>query len=201
MLEMRNEQIGGDCIRVVHPLFQTEGDGSIPISPLQFEIETTPFLYAVELNELWHSRLPIFKMGFIKNQPFLCFIAKYKNTAYATAIWSNPVAPSLPQHTCLELRRLAIAPDAPKNTASRMLSIMVKVIRKTRPAINRVISYQDVEAHRGTIYKAANWIPVATHKGGSWNRRGGALKATGDSSGKANGPNATWATWASAGKR
>jgi hypothetical protein len=57
----------------------------------------------------------------------------------------------------LELRRLAIAPDAPKNTATRMMGFMARDIRKRHPEINRLISYQDTEVHKGTIYKAAGW--------------------------------------------
>ena len=49
----------------------------------------------------------------------------------------------------------AIASDAPKYTATRMLSIMVKRIKKEFPDIVRLISYQDTEVHKGTIYKAA----------------------------------------------
>jgi hypothetical protein len=90
--------------------------------------------------------------------------------AYASAIWSNPVAANLPQHECLELRRMAIAPDAPKNTASRMLRIMASFIRKHRPHVRRLISYQDELVHRGTIYKAAGWTATGKHKGGSWSR-------------------------------
>ena len=160
----------GESIRVVHPLFQTEGGGSIPTSPLQLHIETSPFDYARRLNGLWHSRLPSMECGIAKTMPFLSFIAVFAGRAFASAIWSNPVARNLPQQECLELRRFAIAPDAPKNTASRMLSVMVRFIRKNRPQVRRLVSYQDTEAHRGTIYKASGWMPAATHAGGSWNR-------------------------------
>jgi hypothetical protein len=80
------------------------------------------------------------------------------------------VAANLPQHEWLELRRFAIAPDAPKNTASRMLRVMRGRIRVDFPGISRLISYQDEEAHRGTIYKAAGWLPTQRHAGGSWSR-------------------------------
>ncbi len=89
---------------------------------------------------------------------------------FATAIWTNPIAANLPQHTWLELRRMAIASDAPKNTPSRMLSVMTKLIKRKFPIIERLISYQDIEVHKGTIYKAAGWIKGQEHKGGSWNR-------------------------------
>jgi hypothetical protein len=63
----------------------------------------------------------------------------------------------LPQLEWIELNRLAIAPDAPKNTATRMLAWMAKDIRKRFPEVTRLISYQDIEAHAGTIYQAAGW--------------------------------------------
>jgi hypothetical protein len=61
----------------------------------------------------------------------------------------------------LELRRFAIAPDAPRNTGSRMLSWMTREIKKRRPEIGGVLSYQDCDVHQGTIYKAAGWIMTA----------------------------------------
>jgi hypothetical protein len=148
------------------------------------------------LNELWHSRLPSFETGCIQNQPFLCFVAIHDGVAYAAAIWSNPVARNIAQHSVLELRRFAIAPDAPKNTASRMLSIMVKFIRKNRQGIERVISYQDTDVHAGTIYRAAGWKVTGQHSGGSWNRpnsrnAGGTPRTRPDRNG-ATGPKARW---------
>jgi hypothetical protein len=62
----------------------------------------------------------------------------------------------------LELRRMAINETAPKNTASRMLFYMRKDIKKRFPEIARLISYQDTEAHLGTIYKASNWTLINT---------------------------------------
>jgi hypothetical protein len=161
----------GDCIRVVHPLFREEGDGSIPSSPLQLEIVPVGFEYALRLNELWHSRLPRMGTGFVKVQPFLSFAAMYQGIAYAIAIWSNPVARNLPQQEWLELRRLAVAPDAPLHTCSRMLAIMARLIRRYRPHVNTLVSYSDTEAHRGTIYKAAGWRQTATNRDGNWTRR------------------------------
>ena len=72
-----------------------------------------------------------------------------------------------------ELRRLAIAPDAPKNTASRMLRIMARMIAKKRPNTKTLISYQDTEVHTGGIYKAAGWSPVVKGKVSEkgWNTR------------------------------
>jgi hypothetical protein len=114
--------------------------------------------------------LPRFGTGFVKEQPFLCYVAEYENIAYAVAIWSNPVSASLPQHTWLELRRLAAAPDRPRNTCSRMLAVMTRLIRKRLLKIERLISYHDTKVHTGSIYRAAGWTKTTVSKGGDWNR-------------------------------
>jgi hypothetical protein len=100
----------------------------------------------------------------------LCFCAEFDGLHYATAVWTHPIARNLPQETWLELRRLAIAPDAPRNTASRMLAVMACLIRKARPEIECLVSYQDTEVHAGTIYKAAGWTATATNADGEWDR-------------------------------
>ena len=68
------------------------------------------------------------------------------------------------------LRRLAIAPDAPKNTASRMLRVMRLLIVRRKPGLKKLISYQDLGVHTGTIYKAAGWKAVRQDRGGEWAR-------------------------------
>lgn len=146
-----------DGVRVAHPLFHEEGSGSIPTSALQLRLSVIDFADAKTLNRLWHSRLPRMGTGAIDSMPFLCFGAEFDGLWYATAIWSNPVARWLPQKRWLELRRLAIAPDAPRNTASRMLRIMALLVHQKRPEVVRLISYQDTKAHSGCIYRAAGW--------------------------------------------
>jgi hypothetical protein len=117
---------------------------------------------ACDLNRLWHSRLPVLKKSnVLRTVHSVCYVAEYKGLFYATAVWTNPIARLLPQDTWLELRRLAIAPDAPKNTASRMLGWMVRDIRKRLPKIRVLVSYQDTEVHSGTIYRAAGWIATS----------------------------------------
>ena len=160
----------GDGVRVAYPLFQVEGGGSTPTSPLDLRLYPISFDEAKALNRLWHSRLPRLGTGFVKNQPFLCYGAEHGGHWFAVAIWSNPVARNLPQGTWLELRRLAIAPDAPRNTASRMLGVMTKLIRKARPEVVRLVSYQDTEVHTGTIYRAAGWTSTTVSGKGDWNR-------------------------------
>jgi hypothetical protein len=166
-----NKAISGDDVRIAYPLFnQAEGGGSTPTSPLQLEITELDIQRARMLNALWHSRLPIYETGFCLNST-VSYGALFQNRYYAVAIWTNPVARNLPQRSWLELRRMAIAPDAPRYTASRMLSIMAKLIRVNLPDVTTLISYQDIEVHKGIIYKAAGWVQAPRrHRGGSWNR-------------------------------
>lgn len=110
---------------------------------------------AVELVRRWHSRLPNVQSG-----PWqFAFCAHAGGLIYAVALWHNPSARTLPHHW-LELRRMACAPDAPRNTASRFLGEMVRYFRQHHLERERCISYQDVAVHSGTIYKASNWTPT-----------------------------------------
>jgi len=159
----------GESIRVVHPLFQEEGGGSIPTSPLQLHIGKIPILVARQLNLEWHSRMP----ELTNWQACTAYGAVYGGMYFAVAIWGNPVAREYNGRNYWELRRMAISSDAPKNTASRMLRVMRLLIAKEKPEIVKFISYQDTEVHTGTIYKAAGWVIGGKKKniGTGWNTR------------------------------
>jgi len=135
------------------------------MSPLQLKIDYCPLIKAKQLNRLWHSILPDYETGFMPIS-VVCFSAEYKNIYYAVAIWNNPSSPSLVDKKYLELRRMAIAQDAPKNTASRMLKIMTQIIKKEYAGFEKLISYQDTSVHTGTIYKASGWVIGSISKGG-----------------------------------
>ena len=153
------------------PLFRSGCGGSSPTSAHQLTINKCKVQRACELNEIWHSRFPkIHWSNVVRNRDYICFIAEYDDIAYASAIWSSPVAANRLKEgkTALELRRMAIADDAPKNTASRMIGVMRKIIKKTLPHITLLISYQDTEVHQGTIYKASGWYFASKNKGTSW---------------------------------
>lgn len=147
---------------------------NFPQSPRQLEIEIINPRLASCLNKKWHSRLPkIHWSNIVRNTRYICFGARYGNRWYAVGIWSSPVAQNRFRDgkKILELRRLAICKEAPKNTASRMLRIMIGIIKQMFPEITRLISYQDTAVHQGTIYKAANWKPVKKTKFASWTTR------------------------------
>lgn len=155
--------------RIEGPLFFNYDVFVKPNSAKELRIIEISKVKAIELNRIWHSRLPSYKTGFCSNAT-ICYGAKFKNIYYAAAIWSNPVARNLPQKEWLELRRLAISPDAPKFTATRMLSKMAKDIRSKFKGIYVLVSYQDINVHSGIIYRAGNWTPDHIHAGGTWNR-------------------------------
>ena len=83
----------GDSIRVVHPLFQEEGGGSIPTSPLQLYIGEISLDVAIRLNATWHSRLPeVVKNNVQRVQHLACFCAEHEGIYYPSAIWTDPIA-------------------------------------------------------------------------------------------------------------
>lgn len=162
-----------DGVRAARHLFQDAGGGSTPTSALQLQVDGIAWKDAKALNRLWHSRLPVIRAASGVRATSLCYGAEFDGTWFAAAIWTNPVARALPQQTWLELRRFAIAPDAPKNTGSRMLAVMARMIRKRRPETERLVSYQDTEVHTGCIYKAAGWTATRLSEGDDWTGRQG----------------------------
>lgn len=154
---------------VVYPLFQAEEGGSIPTSALQLLVTEMPREVFQDLNRKWHSRLPRCGNCFMG----MCYGAQFDGVFYAVAWWSHPVNPQLTDGKTWELRRMAVGPQAPRNTASRFLAIMVRVLRKIRPELTRLVSYQDTEVHTGAIYKASGWNPAYVSKFSTWTRDSG----------------------------
>lgn len=155
-----------DGVRVAHPLFQTGGDGSTPVSTLQVSdliFEPCSRFYAIDLNLAWHSRLPYINICGIT----YAFHARHKEVTYAVALWSHPLARLLPQHW-LELRRMACSPEMPKNGASAFLAWMARYLKTNAREHERLVSYQDCDVHLGTIYKAAGWNLANRSKGSGW---------------------------------
>ncbi len=137
--------------RVERPMF-FGGAGTTEIKARNLVFSTCKKSHAVVLTRLWHSRLPQTQSG-----PWMfAFSGEIDDVTYVVALWNNPSARGLPD-SWLELRRLACAPDAPRNTPSAFLGFMAKWFRENRPEVERLISYQDTAVHHGTIYKAANW--------------------------------------------
>ena len=137
------------------------------ITVKEIEIQETRAQIACMLNELWHSKLPkIHWSNVVRNKHYVCYAIKYKQAIIGGAIWSSPVAANRFKDgdKLLELRRLALSDVCPRNTASFVISSMIKDIKVRFPELIRLVSYQDTEAHLGTIYKASNWTaaPIQT---------------------------------------
>lgn len=81
----------------------------------------------------------------------------------AAGVMGIPVAPALQDDRTWEVSRLAVGPDAPPYTASRLLGACGRVM--TEAGITRQISYTRVD-EPGTCYRAAGWTPVAYVKPG-----------------------------------
>lgn len=143
------------------PLFQEGDGGSIPTSALDLQILEISMRTAAELNQAWHSMLPRTDLGnLLCGNTSIAFGAHYADRWFAVAIYSQPIIASMCDGVTLELRRLAICDEAPKNTATRMLAVMRRAIKKRWPHLRRLISYQAVDVHKGTIYKAGGWKPT-----------------------------------------
>ena len=150
---MTDSRAAGD--RVTHPLFSKGGEsGSSPTAALLWFCDID-LDRCRSLNRLWHSTLPELGGGGSR----VCYGATFDGLYYATACWTNPASPKLPQLTWLQLKRFAIAPDAPRNTASRMMAWMERDVRKRFPDVTEMVSYQDCERHTGGIYRLAGWTP------------------------------------------
>lgn len=157
---MNEDKCVGGAV-VAHPLFQAEDGGSIPTSTLQYVIEEVDMRKAAELNRGWHSLLPRTDLGnLLCGNTSVAYAAEYDGKHYAVAIWSQPIIRACCDGHTIELRRLAICSEAPKNTASRMLSICRRLVKKKFPEMNKAISYLAVDVHAGIIYKASGWTPV-----------------------------------------
>ncbi len=145
---------------------------NFPLSPKEMKVLSIGVDQAMQYNELWHSRLPKTQKGNLtRNKHFIFYGAEFKDHCFASAIWTTPVANNRlsENEIWLELRRLAIAPDAPKFTATWMIAKMIKAIKVKHPEITKLISYQDTDVHTGTIYAASNWIKEGQSKGTDWN--------------------------------
>lgn len=144
-------------------------------SPKEVVVEECRAQIACMLNELWHSRLPkIHWSNVVRNTHYVCYAFKYRGAIIGVGIWSSPVAQNRMKNgrAILELRRLALSDVCPKNTATRVISCMVKMIKIKFPDIVKLVSYQDTDVHLGTIYKASNWTMGGEVPLMDWNTEG-----------------------------
>jgi hypothetical protein len=145
---------------VAHPLFHAGNRGSIPTSSLSFHFEEIAMREAAALNRRWHSMLPRTDLGnLLCGNMSVAYAAEFDGRHFAVGIWSQPIIASMCDGHTIELRRLAVCHECPKNTASRMLAIMRRLVKRKMPHLTKAISYLAVDVHAGTIYRADGWQP------------------------------------------
>ena len=82
-----------DSVRDAHPLFQAESGGAVPTSALDLKVVEINIHLACQLNNVWHSRLPIIRWSnVVRNTHYICYGAGFDGKWYAVGIWSTPIA-------------------------------------------------------------------------------------------------------------
>jgi hypothetical protein len=136
-------------------------DCKVPTSPKQFAFVEVTMRLACELNAAWHSLLPRTDLGnMLCGNTSAAYAAEFDGRYFAVAMFSQPIIRQVMDGNTIELRRLAICQDAPKNTATRMLSVCLRMVKAKYPQMNKCVSYQAVDVHDGTIYRAGGWKPA-----------------------------------------
>jgi hypothetical protein len=142
---------------------------SVALTDQECQIREIRPQVASQLVRAWHSILPHIPPSNVwRNKHSVCFALVTNGWAHAVAIYTSPVSPRLSDGSTLELRRLAIAPTCPKNTATWLMARCERRIRARWPEITRLVSYQDTSVHTGTIYKAGGWRAAATTRYRPW---------------------------------
>jgi hypothetical protein len=160
-------------IEPVDPLFDPHEIGTIP-KPREMTLTVGTLARVRDLNHRWHSRLPDTRM-MQASDLVVPYLLTSGAACFGVALWTRPMAANRmvpPVTHYAELRRQAIAPYAPFNSATRFLGLMRKDLRTRYDEICTLISYQDTGSHVGTIYKADNWTSSDLLKFVAWDNPG-----------------------------
>jgi len=149
----------GDSIKENTSLFQSEEGGAIPTSPLQLELRQVNKKTAALAYKKWHY---FGEKGFLASYNFGVF---FKGNFLGAISYGIPNARNIKglyssdtQNDFMELTRLALSEDCPKNSESRVISISLKLLKKIKPELKGIITYADTaQNHTGIIYKASNF--------------------------------------------
>ena len=142
-----------------------------PTALADFTVREVSPSMASAMVRLWHSVLPnIPPTNIQRNRHYACFAMVIGGYAFAIAVYSSPVNRHLDDGHTLELRRLAISPKCPRNSATWFMARCERAIAGKLPCIRLLVSYQDVDTHAGTIYKAGNWKMAADVRYTPWRK-------------------------------
>lgn len=145
----------GDSLMEEHDLFQGQGGGSAPTSPLQFKVYECLFGKIQHIFRDFH-----YKSNHIGGGITQCYQLNYGGGVFGGAIIGklrHDKTYSKNGKKYLELRRFACRDDCPKNTESYFISKIIMYLKKSNIS-DGLISYSDLSVgHVGTIYKASNF--------------------------------------------
>lgn len=127
--------------------------GSSPTNTLQIYVKECRFSDIRHIFEQYH-----YKGAHMGGGISVCYAAEQAGCIVGGMVVGKPrhqgKYPGL-----LELRRMALSESMPKNSESKFISIVVRLLQKKFPEVNGVLSYADGSVgHAGIIYKASNFV-------------------------------------------
>ncbi len=144
-----------DGVRVAQSPDQVAGGGALPTSALQkYRVEECKFKDIRHIFEEFH-----YKKGHMGGGISLCLRLVLEGRTVGGAVIGKP-RHGKKYSGSLEIRRMALLDECPKNSESWFLGKIVWWIKKHTDATS-VLSYADASVgHRGTIYSASNFKMV-----------------------------------------
>jgi hypothetical protein len=147
-------KICGDGVKVTQSLFQTKEGGAIPTSPLQCKVFKCDFKDIRFIFEKYH-----YKKGHIGGGISFCLSLVFNEQIVGGAVIGKPRHENKYKN-CVEIRRMALIDECPKNSESYFLGKIIWYIKKNKIA-DKILSYSDMSVgHKGTIYKASNFKEI-----------------------------------------
>lgn len=147
---------------IVRPAHQSEGGGSTPTPSLhksRYLIRACPLKEAKDMVRAHHyskgsSNTAVYAHGLYE---------RANERLIGVALWLPPTRVACESvnraewRRVLSLTRLVCLPDAPKNSASFLLSHSIQMIRKDGRFVSLVTYADEGQNHTGQIYRATNW--------------------------------------------
>lgn len=148
----------GDSVVVSRSLFQERNGSPILTSPHDLKLNFISMKEAKECFRLWHyfgekGFMSSYNFGVFFNDELLgCISYGVPNAIEMKGLYSRT-----DQKGWWEIKRMALSPRCPKNSASRVIAISIKILRKLEN-LKGIITYADTaQNHTGTIYKASGF--------------------------------------------
>lgn len=96
----------------------------------------------------------------------------HENRLVGGMLWGRPTSPYIDQKKTLELTRMYLLDECPRNSESYCIGQATRLIRRQLPEIDTLLAYSDpAQGHVGTIYKAAGWTFDGTTRARAWSQR------------------------------